>query len=105
MAAYSPLEAETNTLRAALADLPLTQSMGRDGPVSEHGLAYQMIIKGEGSVKYFIGWAEQYFLTQKDKGSTGIVWRVKPEVMNYEDRRHHAQRLVLQFHLLPKPNP
>ena len=103
MAAYSPLEAETNALRAALAGLPLSQSLGRDSPVSEHGIPYQMIIKGEGSnLEYFIGWAEQYFLSQKEKGSTSIVWRVKPEIMDYEEKRQLSKRLVLQFHLLPK---
>lgn len=107
MAAYTPLEADTNTLRATLADLPLTQLTGKDSPTSEHGVNYDLIIKGPESgtpnnVEYYAAWCEQFFLSKKDQGYTTIVWRTKPEIMDYEEKRQHTKRMVLQFHLLPK---
>ena len=107
MAAYSPLEADTNTLRASIADIPLSQVMGRDSPMSEHGIAYDMIIKGPESgtpnnVEYYVAWCEQFFLSKKDQGYTTIVWREKPTVMDYEEKRSHTKRMVLNFHLLPR---
>lgn len=94
MAAFSPLAEPTSKLHALIAELPIVQS---DGPDTN---TYDALIYHQSTGEDLALVAVEKLRAMIEDGATEIVWRERPQIMQYENARKFSKALVMNFRLV-----